>query len=255
MSEKLLILTPIRDAAENLDTYVALLERLTYPREHTSLALLEGDSRDGTWGALVAARDRLARGRRRCEFFRRDFGFVLPAGVPRWAPAFQIPRRAAIAKARNHLLLRALDDEDWVLWIDADVVETPKDVVEQLLAAGRDIVQPHCVKAPGGPTFDRNAWRDQGRLHLEDLRREGDLVRLDAVGGTMLLVRADLHRDGLVFPPFPYGGRSRGIRDPNPMLGGNRVGEIETEGLGFLAQDMGHASWGMPNLEIRHRDG
>jgi hypothetical protein len=81
-------------------------------------------------------------------------------------------------------------------------------------------------------------------VHLEDLRSEGDLVELDAVGGTMLLVRADLHRDGLVFPSFPYGGRNSRIR-------GN-LGELETEGLGMMAHDMGHRCWGMPNLEIRH---
>src|SRR5262249_37582773 len=120
-----------------------------------------------------------------------------------------------------------------------------------LLAAGRDIVHPHCVVEFGGPTFDLNAWRDKGRLGMADLRGLEDLVRLDAVGGTMLLVRADLHRDGLVFPPFPYGDRSRWGRDQHPFYR-DRVGEIETEGLAIMAKDMGYECWGMPNLEIRH---
>jgi len=99
-------------------------------------------------------------------------------------------------------------------------------------------------------TFDLNSWRDRGTLRMDDLRAEGDLVRLDAVGGTMLLVRADAHRDGLVFPPFCYGRRSPLIRDDNcfPVS----QGEIETEGLGVLASDMGYECWGMPNLEILH---
>ena len=29
-------------------------------------------------------------------------------------------------------------------------------------------------------------------------------------------------------------------------------GELETEGLGLMAQDMGHQCWGTPHLEIRH---
>jgi hypothetical protein len=69
---------------------------------------------------------------------------------------------------------------------------------------------------------------------------------LDAVGGAMLMVRADLHRDGLVFPPYPYGRANPCVRD-------GRTGEIETEGLGLMAGDMGHPCWGMPDLEIRHR--
>ena len=29
-------------------------------------------------------------------------------------------------------------------------------------------------------------------------------------------------------------------------------GEMETEGLGIMANDMGYDCWGMPNLEILH---
>lgn len=61
------------------------------------------------------------------------------------------------------------------------------------------------------------------------------VVRLDAVGGAFLLVHAELHRFGLIFPPFNY--RSR----------------IETEGLSMMALDMGVLSWGMPFLEVLHK--
>jgi len=57
-------------------------------------------------------------------------------------------------------------------------VGTPADVIERLLAAGKEIVQPNCVYEYGGVSFDLNAWRDHGRLHLHDLRSEGDLVEL-----------------------------------------------------------------------------
>ena len=120
----------------------------------------------------------------------------------------------------------------------------PPDIIETLLATGKDVVQPHCVIDFGGPTFDKNAWAT-GERHMDELRDQ-DLVRLDAVGGTMLLVKADLHRDGLVFPPFPYGA-------PNERVRKGRMGEIETEGLGILAADMGIECWGLPNLEILHR--
>ena len=54
------------------------------------------------------------------------------------------------------------------------------------------------------------------------------------MGGAALLVDAELHRHGLVFPPFPYRRR------------------IETEGLSMMALDMGALSWGMPFLEVLH---
>ena len=247
--KKILILTPVKDAARYLEDYFSALFSLTYPTQNLSIAFLEGDSRDDTYRRLE---DRLPRLRERyanAGLWKKDFNFQLPRGVPRYAPFLQVRRRTILAKSRNQLLSRALRDEDWVLWLDVDVIEYPSDIIETLLATGKEIVQPNCVYNYGGPSFDLNAWRDHGRLHLHDLRREGELVRLDAVGGTMLLVKADVHRDGLVFPPFPYGL-------PNPLIRTNNywLGELETEGLGIMAHDMGVECWGMPRLEIKHRN-
>jgi peptide chain release factor subunit 1 len=239
-----LILTPLKDATSWLDGYGSSLERLTYPPGLLSLGLLESDSADGTFEEAqrlaLALREKL----RRVGLWKRDFGYRLPPDVHRGDPRIQIERRSILARSRNHLLMHALDDEAWVLWLDVDVIEYPPDLIERLLATGKEIVQPHCVLEYGGPTFDCNGWRDQGRLHLDDLRSEGDLVELDAVGGTVLLIRADIHRDGLVFPPFLYGRES-------PRMRRGR-GELETEGLGIMAHDMGYACWGMPRLEVLH---
>ena len=251
--DRILIATPVKDAVRHLGTYFGALSRLTYPADQLSLGFLEGDSLDATYAMLEARLPDLRRQYRRANLWKRDFGFRIPSGYPRWAPAFQIPRRTVISKSRNHLLFRALDDEDWVLWLDVDVVEYPADIIERLLATGKDIVHPHCVKTYGGPTFDLNAWRNRGRLHMAELRGGPDLVRLDAVGGSMLLIRADAHRNGLIFPAFLYGRRSTLARDPNPWAP-QTIGELDTEGLGLMAHDMGYECWGLPNLEIRHAD-
>ena len=202
------------------------------------------DSRDGTYEEISRRLPALRRRFRRVGLWKRNFGYQVPLGVHRGSDSIQLERRAVLAKSRNHLLFHMLDDEDWVLWLDVDVIQYPADIIETLLATGRDIVQPHCVLDPGGPTFDCNAWRDRGRYRLEHFRGGEDLVELDAVGGTMLLVRADIHREGLVFPAFPYG-------QANPFARDGR-GELETEGLGLVAREMGYRCWGMPNLEIIH---
>lgn len=248
-TETVLILTPVKNAVGFLDTYFAALAKLSYSSSAISLGFLESDSDDGTYdrirNRLEDLRDRYAS----AEIWRKNFDFRIPSGLPRWTHAFQIPRRKILARARNHLLFRALEDQDWVLWLDVDVIDYPADLIERLIAAGRDIVHPHCVTRYGGPTYDLNAWRDHGRLHMEDLRGGPDLVRLDTVGGTVLLVRADVHRDGLVFPCFPYGAASPAVRRPNPLP---INGELETEGFGIMATDIGYQCWGMPNLEVLH---
>jgi hypothetical protein len=241
---RILILTPVKDAVRYLERYFANLAALDYPHSRISLGLLEGDSRDDTFAQLTARMPGLQGGFRQVGLWKRDFGYRMPEGLPRWQPEFQVMRRSILARARNHLLFRALDDEDWVLWLDVDVIEYPTDIIERLLATGRSILTPNCVTQYGGSSFDRNAWRGPDDRHLSDLRHEGDIVRLDSVGGTMLLIRADLHRDGLIFPPFPYNRHHPKARPNLP--------ELETEGLGLMAHDMGHQCWGMPNLEIRH---
>jgi hypothetical protein len=248
----LLVLTPVKDGAQHLATYFDALAKLDHPQERTSLGFLVSDSVDGSYEALRERMPDLEDRYRRVTLLRKDFGFRIPDGVPRWAPEWQLERRQVMARSRNQLLFAALRDEDWVLWLDVDVVEYPPDVVRRMLATGRSIVQPHCVREYGGPSFDRNAWRDRGRLHLDDLRGGDDVVPLDSVGGAMLLVDAEAHRDGLVFPAMPYAGRSDLARDPHPVFG--VTGEVETEGLGLMAADMGYECWGMPNLEVRHAD-
>ena len=239
-----LIATPVKDAAGHVDRYVRLLEGLDYPGDRLSLAMLESDSADDTYQALERELEGLRRRFRKVDLRQHDFGYRIPDGIPRWADDIQTARRSVLARSRNRLVSAALDDHDWVLWLDVDLYDSPPDVIDRLLATGKDVVQPNCVLRPGGPSFDLNAWRDRGSLHLHDLRGEGDLVPIHAVGATMLLVRADLHRDGLVFPPYHYGLG-------HPLAREGR-GEIESEGLGIMAHDMGATCWGMPNLEITH---
>lgn len=157
------ILTPLKNAAAFADGYFQRLNRLTYPPASLSLGLLESDSTDGTFEAF---RDGIAANRFRfheARIWKRDFGYHLPDGMPRWQPEIQTPRRATLAKSRNHLLFLALGTADWALWLDADVIRFPDDLIERLLETQLDIVHPHCVRLPGGPTFDRNAWTDRGR--------------------------------------------------------------------------------------------
>ena len=247
--QTVLILTPVKNAAAFIPRYFELLQGLSYDHDRISVAMLESDSTDGTAGLIEQHCRPVRDGFAGFELFRRNYGFQFPDGVARWDSRFQLLRRTILARARNQLLFRALRDHDWVLWIDVDVIGYPCDLLEKLLSHERDILHPDCVREPGGKSFDLNAWKDQGKLHMHDLRGSNGPVRIDSVGGTVLLVRADLHRDGLVFPPYRYGVESPVIRAVHPVWG---KGEIETEGLAAMARDMGLQCWGLPDLEVIH---
>ena len=252
----LLVLTPVKQAAVFLPTFLANLRTLDWPRNRLSLGFLESDSDDDTYRLLATRLPQLRREYRSVFLGKRDFGYRVP--VPRWHASQQYVRRSIMARSRNELLIRALTDEQWVLWLDSDVEYWPPNIVDLLLEPGLDLVVPHCVRSDTGKTFDlnsfaldRNIYPDgiedekwlcdgilqppvgEGRLYLGDIDSDKP-VPLDGVGGTMLLLKADLHRHGLVFPPWSYRGY------------------IETEGLAQMARDLGVVSWGLPWLEIIH---
>jgi hypothetical protein len=249
-----LIAVPVRNAADALDRLFGALAALDYPPGKLSLAFLEGDSVDDSFARLQRFAREHGERYRRIAVLKRDYG--APRYEERWQPEHQRARRGHIARVRNRLLRRALGDEDWVLWIDADIVAFAPDILSRLLDESARIVQPNCVLAPGGPSFDTNAWiaeralppreiwrhvvgglyqppRHHHRLYLSDLRYR-ERVALDSVGGTMLLVDANLHRAGLVFPTAP----DRAL--------------IETEAFAARARAHGIVPIGLPNVEIMH---
>ena len=130
------------------------------------------------------------------------------------------------------------------------------------MAAGKQLVVPNCVVAGAEPprTYDLNSWQEtkesrevllilgpddvtfEGynerptfRKHIGSLAGQGDLVDLDGIGGSAILVRGDLHRRGLNFPSFAV------------------EHALETEGMAKMAKKMGVQPYGMPNIAVQHK--
>ncbi|WP_245508997.1 MULTISPECIES: glycosyltransferase [unclassified Mesorhizobium] len=251
------MLVPLRDAADHIRPFLDAVGALDYPKDRIKLVFCEGDSADGSWERLQRAVAPLAGTYRDIVLLQKQTGTSLDR-AKRARPKLQRARRGAIAKVRNHLIDHGLaPDDDWALWVDIDVWRFPDDVLSRLVGTGHRIAVPHCVKIAGGDSFDLNSFisvrpekdyryyrqihgglyqppaRSYSRLHLSDLRHL-DIVGLDGVGGTMLLVDAALHRGGLRFPEIPYHDL------------------IETEAFGVLANELGIRPVGLPKLEILH---
>lgn len=147
--ERVLILTPLRDAAPYLIKYFDLLTELTYPHDLIDLAFLVGDSSDDTLAVLASELDRIQQRTDKIPFHnvlivQKDFGSSLNMDVEsRHGFAAQGPRRKQMGKARNYLLSAALKPEHaWVYWRDVDIVDSPKKIIEDFVAHDRDILVP-----------------------------------------------------------------------------------------------------------------
>jgi mannan polymerase complexes MNN9 subunit len=160
----------------------------------------------------------------------------------------------------------------WVLWLDSDIVETPPSLLQDLAAHDKPIIVPNCYqryynddkKAMDIRPYDYNSWQDSptaqqlaAKMDNDDILLEGYAelatyrslmaymvdgpgadadktkeVLLDGVGGTALLVKAEVHRDGAMFPPFSF------------------YHLIETEGFAKMAARLGWKSSGLPNYFV-----
>lgn len=177
-----------------------------------------------------------------------------------------------MARARNSLLFTTLGPTtSWVLWLDSDIVETPHSLIQDLASHDKPIIVPNCFQRYTNPDsgkpairpYDFNSWVDSENaqniakgMAADDILLEGYAematyrtlmtgmydptkpgdphaeVQLDGVGGTALLVKADVHRDGAMFPPFAF------------------YHLIETEGFAKMAARLGWKSWGLPNYFV-----
>ena len=171
--------------------------------------------------------------------------------------------------ARNSLLFTTMGPTtSWVLWLDADIVETPHSLIQDLAKYDKPIIVPNCfqryTEENGNAAirpYDYNSWVDSetaqklaSTMGADDILLEGyhdmptyrtlmarvwdqnmpvdKLIQLDGVGGTALLVKAEVHRDGAMFPPFSF------------------YHLIETEGFAKMAKRLGWQSWGLPGYLV-----
>ena len=147
--DRVLILTPLKDAAAHLEQHFELLSQLTYPHAAIDLAFLVSDSSDGTLSVLNRQLEYLQNESNPKHFrnalvIEKDFGVTLGQSVEeRHSFKAQGVRRKAIGRARNYLLYTALKpDHQWVYWRDVDIVENPESILEDFIRHDKDILVP-----------------------------------------------------------------------------------------------------------------
>jgi mannan polymerase complexes MNN9 subunit/mannan polymerase II complex ANP1 subunit len=257
-TDEVLILTPIRDAAHLMEKFGAILQKLTYPHHLIRVGFGEDGSVDNT----LEVATNVAKDLKTKYDFKDAMVFQLPIKGKRFSRSrrhdddIQIERRSHLAKVRNMLTERALKREQWILWIDIDVVEIRNDVIEQFIYSNKDVMVASVFfkkvpfrifqKAVVYELFERNSFNETVqnghayRLYPHDFKSYGREVPIQFVGSCLLMVRADCIRKGLNFPESV-------ITSPESL-----VKAIESEGLGMLARKMGFGVYTLPFLEAFH---
>lgn len=275
--EKVLILTPL---ARFYQGYWDNLLALTYPHSLIALGFIIPKTREGNsaTAALQAAIAKTQSGPETRRFasitiLRQDFDPPISSQdeAERHKKANQRARRSAMSRARNSLLFTTIGPHtSWVLWLDADIVETPPTLIQDLTFHDKPVLVPNCFQRFTNDegksdirAYDFNSWQDsqvaqdlaagmpQDEILLEgyadmetrrtlmaiiadksENRNQTETMTLDGVGGTALMVKAEVHRDGAMFPPFAF------------------YHLMETEGFAKMARRLGWGCFGLPNYFV-----
>ncbi|KAI9922820.1 hypothetical protein PsorP6_000449 [Peronosclerospora sorghi] len=245
--------------------FFELVKSFNYPKEKVSIALLTSSASEYVkvkehYGHYINLYPRLS------VIFRNDFALSGVTRENRHSISLQANRRRMIARYRNYALMLTL--ETWhqhVVWLDADIKVIPPHLLSRMVYSGLDILTPACYAIFRGRWmyYDQNAWLGQrivrppnhgeqtflpGPLNvafLSQVDQSKPYTPLDSVGGTMLYVRADVHRQGVLFPVHYIIGSEWGREGYDG---------IESEGLCYIAHFLGFKCWGMANETIVHTD-
>ncbi|KAI9205159.1 Anp1-domain-containing protein [Polychytrium aggregatum] len=255
----------------SLADFLDMIQSLDYPKELLSLGILISSQRDFDRLMPIVSSFVQTQGLQRGSLFLREADRSGSIRDHRGRSG-QTQRRSHIAKLRNELLFRSLDNEDAVLWIDSDIIDVPHDMLKKFVVSGLDIITPFCRKGTVGlRNHDLNAWSGKrtrpspeqlraihsgeptdyvprhSNSHLVNNMYDDGLERapLDSVGGTVLYVKAKVHRAGVIFPPFHLIGTDWDSED------GGYDG-IETEGVCYMARTVGYRCWAMPQVIVSH---
>ncbi|CAF0768202.1 unnamed protein product [Adineta ricciae] len=187
----------------------------------------------------------------------------------------QKERRRLLARLRNYLMLSSLRSEDHIIWLDADVYFSSDQLLQMLIEKSADSKQTQdlpvglltvrcALQRDPHSNYDLNAWSGSRQAptakQLELIRKGGSftgrptkdtkmldtllkgtsnetIIKLDSVGGTILYIKADLVRQGLVFPPYYVVGTEWNMSEG--------WDGIETEGLCYIAKNLGYGCYAL----------
>lgn len=187
--ERVLMCTPLRDAASHLPMFFSHLRNLTYPHNLIDLAFLVSDSEDDTMEMLSSMLDDLQNDADpkmsfgEISVIQKDFGQQVQQDVEsRHGFAAQASRRKLMAQARNWLLSATLrPTHSWVYWRDADVLTAPTTILEDLMRHDKDVIVPS--KYYARPLLLRSNLENRCLASPAGLARWGTTVRFELLAG------------------------------------------------------------------------
>lgn len=140
-----LVATPVKNASKWIGRYLSQIKQFNCRNCKVHFAFLEGNSSDDTYDKLLKFSES-----------RRDV----------WLQKRNVKtkkRFRRLAFLRNYIVDNALKREDYVLWIDSDIIKTPPNLLNVLIQDNYDIVAPIVLIEHKMQFYDTHAFRYKGK--------------------------------------------------------------------------------------------
>ncbi|KAI8379060.1 uncharacterized protein BYT42DRAFT_496296 [Radiomyces spectabilis] len=252
------------DSLKHMEHFLNLIEQLAYPNNNIDLAILVLDPAPTTVHAVRLYVER-ANLHVSVDLYAKTLDDDLKLVFPTEQPVYELEplQRSAMARARNYLIQSALKvHHDHVLWLDIHLDEVPATLLQDLIQLDVDIVVPNTMIRSGDNVlgFDRQNWQEtetslslqhevaedfifmEGwwefethRLLMVDISNAADpfqKVQLDGIGSTCSLTKAEIHRSGILYAPYPY------------------QHQLDSEAMAKMAKAAGYQVYGLPGYII-----
>lgn len=121
-----------------LQRFLGTVDNLKYPADKLTYAFLTSNSADDSF-EIINEFELTHQGAIKWDHFHNK-GRVFLKGCD--IDVGSVSRYIKLSTLRNLLLFEALEEEDYVLMVDSDVVSMPPDLIQQLLNVSMDVVAP-----------------------------------------------------------------------------------------------------------------
>ncbi|SMN20933.1 similar to Saccharomyces cerevisiae YPL050C MNN9 Subunit of Golgi mannosyltransferase complex also containing Anp1p [Maudiozyma saulgeensis] len=186
----------------------------------------------------------------------------------------ELTKRKYMAALKNELVTSTIGPENrYILWLGSEITETPQSLIEDLISAKKPVVTANIQKRQndnkGVISFEyensktwieNNNWRSHlstypsnfvvmegigdiytGRVHIDHLMKKNNIeefrftiIGVDSVSMACTLIQSDVHRDGAMFPNFPF------------------YHFVDTEGFSKMVKRLNYNLFALPNYIVYH---
>lgn len=191
----ILIGVPVKNCGRFIPGLAQQILQLTMPRRQLSVCFYENDSDDDSYQRCLSAKERLENAGITCAVKQGSFGFRMPH-TDRHLPHLQPQRLRCLRQVRQAIVDECVrPDISHVMWIDADFVRLPPNLLESLVAADFDGVIPRYVVDGTGANYDWTSSSTDG-LNVHQLFHQGrtqsivEMMQINAAS----LIKAQVYR-------------------------------------------------------------